>query len=347
MSKQRVAVVTGVTGQDGAYLARHLLELGYQVFGAIRRSSTPSLWRLEELGIAEHPHLELVDFDLLDAGGFARLLRVAEPDEVYNLAAQSFVGTSFDQPVATAQATAMGGLHLLEAIRLVDPSIRYYQASSSEMFGRVVEVPQRETTPFYPRSPYAVAKLFAHWATVNYRESYGMFAVSGILFNHESPLRGAEFVTRKITLAAARIAHGMQEVLELGNLDARRDWGYAPEYVEGMHRMLQADQPHDYVLATGQMTSVRKFVEHAFSAAGLPLSWEGAGPDERGLDMQGRVRVRVNPRFYRPAEVDQLLGDASLARQQLGWEATVGVDALCRRMVDADMQRVMQGKGKA
>ncbi|MBU6404451.1 MAG: GDP-mannose 4,6-dehydratase [Metallibacterium scheffleri] len=334
------AVITGITGQDGAYLARLLLNKGYKVFGTYRRTSSVNQWRIQELGIAEHANLELVEYDLTDQGTSIRLLEQAQPDEVYNLAAQSFVGVSFEQPATTAQITGVGALFLLEAIRMVNRKTRFYQASTSEMFGKVQAVPQSEHTPFWPRSPYGVAKLYAHWMTVNYRESYDIFGASGILFNHESPLRGREFVTRKITDAAARIVRGRQEILELGNLDARRDWGYAEEYVEGMWRMLQADHPDTYVLATGRTESVRDFVNLAFAVVDLPLRWQGQGIDEVGVDAKGQVRVRINPRFYRPAEVELLIGDASKARKELGWEARTSLEDLCRTMVQADLARV-------
>lgn len=340
----RTAVVTGITGQDGAYLARHLLERGYRVFGTFRRGSSVNFWRIEALGIAGHERLTLIEFDLTDAGSGVRLLERARPQEVYNLAAQSFVAVSFDQPVNTGLTTGIGVVNLLEAIRMVDPSIRFYQASTSEMFGRVQAMPQDERTPFYPRSPYGVAKLYAHWMTVNYRESFGIFGASGILFNHESPLRGREFVTRKISDGVARIARGTQEVLELGNLDAKRDWGFAGDYVDGMCRMLQHKEPETFVLATGRTESVRRFVELAFAAAGIPLAWRGVGVDETGVDERtGVVRVRVNRAFYRPAEVDVLLGNPAKAKAELGWSAAMPLDELCRRMVEADLARVDRG----
>lgn len=340
----KTAIITGVTGQDGAYLTALLLEAGYRVYGTFRRTSSVNFWRLEELGVLGHEHLELVEYDLTDLGSSIRMLDICKPDEIYNLAAQSFVGVSFDQPTTTAQITGMGALHLLEAIRIVNPAIRYYQASTSEMFGKVQEIPQRETTPFYPRSPYGVAKLFAHWTTVNYRESYGIFGSSGILFNHESPLRGKEFVTRKITDAVAKIALRKLDCLELGNMDAERDWGFAKDYVVGMHAMLQADIPGTYVLATNQKCSVRDFVNMSFAAADMSLEWTGAGVDEVGTDtVSGAVRVRVNPKFYRPAEVELLIGDASLAHQDLGWNAPTGVQDLCRLMVEADLRRTRNG----
>jgi GDPmannose 4,6-dehydratase len=340
----KTAVVTGITGQDGAYLAALLLENGYMVHGTYRRTSSVNFWRLEELEVGSHPRLHLVEYDLTDLGASITLLNRAQPDEVYNLAAQSFVGVSFEQPTTTAQITGLGALNLLEAIRLVNPKIRFYQASTSEMFGKVQAVPQREDTPFYPRSPYAAAKLFAHWMTVNYRESYGMFAASGILFNHESTLRGREFVTRKITDTVARIKLGKQDALELGNIDARRDWGYAKEYVDGMWRMLQADQPETFVLATGRTETVRDFVRMAFLAAGITVEFRGAEADEIAVDASnGRTVMRINPRFLRPAEVDLLIGDASQARLKLGWEAQTSLEDLCAMMVAADLRRCERG----
>jgi GDPmannose 4,6-dehydratase len=338
------AVVTGITGQDGAYLAKLLLDKGYRVFGTFRRGSSVNFWRIEDLGVDKHPNLALVEFDLTDLGSAVRLIEKAQPQEVYNLAAQSFVAVSFDQPVTTGYITGIGPVNILEAIRTVDKSIRFYQASTSEMFGRVQAVPQDERTPFYPRSPYGAAKLYAHWMTVNYRESYGIFGASGILFNHESPLRGREFVTRKITDGVARIARGKLDAIELGNLDALRDWGYASEYVDGMWRMLQHDEPDTFVLATGKMHSVRSFVELAFAGAGIAIEWRGKGVDEAGVDARtGTVRVRINPAFYRPAEVEQLLGNAGKAHAKLGWRATTSLDALCRMMVEADLARIDRG----
>ncbi len=338
------AIVTGVTGQDGAYLAQLLLDKGYKVYGTYRRTSSVNSWRIEELGIQSHPNLELVEHDLLDMGSSVRLLHNSGAKEVYNLAAQSFVGVSFDQPAATAQITGVGALNLLEAIRIVDKDIRFYQASTSEMFGKVQAVPQVEDTPFYPRSPYGVAKLYAHWITVNYRESYDMFGCSGILFNHESPLRGREFVTRKITDAVAKIKLGKLDTLELGNLDAKRDWGYAKEYVEGMWRMLQADKPDTYVLATNRTETVRDFVEMAFKAAGFGIRFEGQAENEVGLCTEtGRTLVRINPKFYRPAEVELLIGNPAKARQELGWEPKTTLEELCRMMVEADIRRNERG----
>ena len=335
------ALITGITGQDGAYLTKLLLEKGYDVHGTYRRSSSTNFWRLEELGVFNHPRLTLVEYDLTDASSNVRLMDHVRPDEVYNLGAQSFVGVSFDQPLATASATGLGPVHLLEAIRIVNPKIRFYQASTSEMFGEVQAIPQSEGTPFYPRSPYGVAKLYAHWMTINYRESYDIFGASGILFNHESPLRGQEFVTRKISASVARIKAGKQEVLQLGNLNAKRDWGDAEEYVDGMWRMLQADQPDTYVLATGRTETVRDFVTMAFKAAEIELVWKGAEVDEVGIDAaSGRTLVSINPQFYRPAEVDLLIGDASKAKRDLGWEPKTTLEELCASMVSADLRRV-------
>ena len=341
MSEQgKRAIVTGITGQDGAYLTQLLLQKGYAVYGTYRRTSSVNFWRLAELGIADHPNLSLVEYDLTDLSSTIRLLEKAKAQEIYNLAAQSFVGVSFEQPITTAEITGIGALNLLEAIRTVDISIRFYQASTSEMFGKVQAVPQSESTPFYPRSPYGVAKLFAHWSTINYRESYGIFGASGILFNHESPLRGKEFVTRKITDAIARIKLGLKESLELGNLDAERDWGYAAEYVEGMWRMLQAEEPDTFVLATGRTVAVREFVRLACAAVGLSIEFEGEGESEIGVDRAtGKTIVRVNPDFYRPAEVDLLVGDASKAMDALGWRAKTSLEDLCGLMVEADLKR--------
>ncbi|WP_076998649.1 GDP-mannose 4,6-dehydratase [Variovorax sp. KK3] len=340
----KTAVITGITGQDGAYLAELLLAKGYKVYGTYRRTSSVNFWRIEELGIQDHPSLHLTEYDLTDLGSSMTLIQQAAPDEVYNLAAQSFVGVSFNQPEATAQITAMGALHLLEAIRLINPSIRFYQASTSEMFGKVQAIPQVEDTPFYPRSPYGVAKLFAHWMTINYRESYGIFGASGILFNHESPLRGREFVTRKITDAVAKIKLGKLEVLELGNLGAKRDWGYAKEYVEGMWRMLQANEPDTFVLATNRTETVRDFVSMAFKAAGYELLFKGSEHEEIGIDVAtGKTLVRVNKKFYRPAEVDLLIGNPERATKKLGWAPTTTLEQLCAMMVEADLRRNAQG----
>ena len=340
----RTAFITGVTGQDGAYLAELLLSKGYRVFGAYRRTSSVNFWRLNELGIDSHENLKLVEFDLTDPGVCMSLIQRIQPDEVYNLAAQSFVGVSFEQPTTTAQITGIGALHLLEAIRLINPKIRFYQASTSEMFGKVQAVPQSESTPFYPRSPYGVAKLYAHWMTVNCREAHGLFAASGILFNHESPLRGLEFVTRKITDAFARIRAGTLDLLELGNLDAKRDWGYAREYVDGMWRMLQAEHSDTYVLATNRTETVRNFVQMAAKAAGFDLAFEGSAEQEVGIERTTRrTLVRVNPAFYRPAEVELLIGDPTKAQRELGWKAQTTLEQLCATMVEADIRRVARG----
>ncbi len=344
MNQNKTAVITGITGQDGAYLAQLLLNKGYIVYGTYRRTASTHFWRIQELGIKDHPNLHLVEYDLMDLGASIRLLERAEPCEVYNLAAQSFVGVSFDQPMTTAQITGLGPLNLLEAIRIVHPKIRFYQASTSEMFGKAQEIPQTERTPFYPRSPYGVAKLYAHWMTINYRESYGIFGVSGILFNHESPLRGLEFVTRKITDAVARIKLCKLDCLKLGNLNAKRDWGYAPEYVEGIWRMLQAAEPDTYVLATGRTESVRNFVRLAFQAAGMAVEFEGSGEREVGIDIAtGEIVVRVDPKLYRPAEVDLLVGNPEKAKRELGWQPKTTLEELCRMMVKADLRRVEQG----
>ncbi len=338
------AIVTGITGQDGAYLAQLLLEKGYKVYGTYRRTSSVNFWRIEELGIDQHPNLQLIEYDLTDLSSSIRLLHTTEATEVYNLAAQSFVGVSFDQPVTTAEITGVGAVNLLEAIRIVNPKIRFYQASTSEMFGKVQAIPQCESTPFYPRSPYGVAKLYAHWMTVNYRESYGIFGTSGILFNHESPLRGREFVTRKITDSVAKIKLGKLDVLELGNMDAKRDWGFAKEYVEGMWRMLQVDQPDTYVLATNRTETVRDFVSLAFKAVEIDVEWRGEGEAEQAVDTNnGKVLVAVNPKFYRPAEVDLLIGNPAKAKEKLGWEAKTSLEDLCRMMVQADLRRNEQG----
>ncbi|QIL81641.1 GDP-mannose 4,6-dehydratase [Diaphorobacter sp. HDW4A] len=338
------AIITGVTGQDGAYLAELLLNKGYTVYGTYRRTSSVNFWRIGELGIQNHPNLHLVEYDLTDLSASIRLLQTTEATEVYNLAAQSFVGVSFEQPVTTAEITGIGAVNLLEAIRIVNPKIRFYQASTSEMFGKVQEIPQRESTPFYPRSPYGVAKLYAHWMTVNYRESYDIFGSSGILFNHESPLRGREFVTRKITDSLAKIKLGKLDVLELGNMDAKRDWGYAKDYVEGMWRILQAEKPDTYVLATNRTETVRDFVSMAAKAAGFELKWQGAAESEVGIDVaSGKTLVRVNPKFYRPAEVELLIGNPEKAQRELGWTPTTTLEQLCQMMVEADLRRNQVG----
>jgi GDPmannose 4,6-dehydratase len=332
----KTALITGITGQDGAYLAELLLGKGYTVYGAHRRTSSPNTWRLEALGILEQ--VKLVSIDLLEYSNIQRVLEQTQPDEVYNLAAQSFVATSFEQPIYTGDVDALGVARLLEAIRTLNPKIRFYQASTSEMYGKVQAVPQNEQTPFYPRSPYGVAKLYAHWMTVNYRESYGLHASSGILFNHESPLRGEEFVTRKITKAFARIKLGLQQTLELGNLEARRDWGYAPDYVLGMWQMLQQDQADDYVLATGKTHSVREFVDLAAKVVGIELEWQGSKENTVARDAKtGEKRVQVNPKYYRPAEVDCLVGNSDKAKRILDWNTSVDLSVTVYKMANQDM----------
>ena len=337
----KTAIVTGATGQDGSYLCRSLLDKGYRVVAARRRSSHPDRWRWRYLELAAEERLHEVDYEIGDICSVIRVIERYEPDEIYNLAAHTFVGSSFDQPVSATQTNTLGNVHLLEAIRTVNPRIRFYQASSAEMFGKVQAVPQCETTPFYPRSPYGVSKLFGHWMAVNYREAHGLFACSGILFNHESPVRGSEFVTRKISQAVARMACGGCDPLALGNLDARRDWGFAGDYVDGMWRMLQASEPDDYVLATGRTETVRTFVEMAFAAAGLKLTWSGSGVYEQGfLKQMSEPAVVVDPALFRPAEVEHLVGSSRKASTALGWHATTGLEELCTMMVDADLQRV-------
>jgi GDPmannose 4,6-dehydratase len=340
----KTAIITGITGQDGAYLAQLLLDKGYTVYGTYRRTSSVNFWRAQEVGVENHPNLHLVEFDLTDLSSSIRLLQTTGATEVYNLAAQSFVGVSFDQPITTAEITGVGPVHLLEAIRIVNQEVRFYQASTSEMFGKVQAIPQIESTPFYPRSPYGVAKLYAHWMTVNYRESYGIFGSSGILFNHESPLRGREFVTRKITDSIAKIKLGKLGVLELGNMDAKRDWGFAKEYVEGMWRMLQADKPDTYVLATNRTETVRDFVTMAGKAAGFDLIWQGTAENETAIDRKsGKTLIKVNPKFYRPAEVELLIGSPEKARRELGWEPKTTLEELCEMMVEADLRRNQTG----
>jgi len=337
------ALITGITGQDGSYLAELLLAQGYEVFGVIRRSSSFNTGRIDH--IYQDPHeqgvrLRLVYGDLTDGSSLNRILKVVRPAEIYNLGAQSHVKVSFDIPEYTGDVTGLGTVRLLEAMRELDLDARFYQASSSELYGQVVETPQRETTPFHPRSPYAAAKAYSYYITRNYRESYGMFAVNGILFNHESPRRGETFVTRKITRAVANIVRGKQECVYLGNLEAKRDWGFAGDYVEAMWRMMQADKPDDYVIATGETHSVRDFCNRAFETVGLPLHWEGAGEQEQGLDAEGRALVRIDPRYFRPAEVDLLLGDAGKARRELGWQPKTTFLELVQMMVQADLQSV-------
>lgn len=338
------AIITGITGQDAAYLAELLLLKGYEVYGTYRRTSSTNFWRIEELGIENNQNLILLEYDLIDLSSAYRIISEVEPDEIYNLAAQSFVGVSFTQPIATAQITGIGAMNLLEAIRTINPKIKFYQASTSEMFGKVHAIPQNEETPFHPRSPYGVAKVFAHWATLNYQESYNLFATSGILFNHESPLRGKEFVTRKITDTVAKIHLGKQDVLELGNMDAKRDWGYAKEYVDGMYRMLQIDKPGTFVLATNKTQTVRDFVSLAFRAIDVDIVWKGKEEQEIGIDNKsGKTLIKVNPKFYRPAEVDLLIGDASKANEKLNWKPKTTLKELCDMMVKKDLERNING----
>ena len=352
---KKVALITGVTGQDGAYLSELLLEKGYTVHGVKRRSSSFNTGRIEHLYQDPHerdPRFVLHYGDLTDSTNLIRLVQHVQPDEIYNLAAQSHVQVSFETPEYTANADAIGALRLLEAIRILglEKKTRFYQASTSELYGLVQEVPQRETTPFYPRSPYAAAKLYAYWIVVNYREAYGMHASNGILFNHESPLRGETFVTRKITRAVAAIHHGLQDRLYLGNLDAKRDWGHAREYVRGMWMMMQQDEADDYVLATGETTLVRDFVAKAFAETGVTIRWEGQGVDEKGYDVaNGRLLVEVDPRYFRPTEVDLLIGDPTKARTKLGWSHETKWEALCAEMVEADLIAVAherRGRGE-
>ena len=341
---KKTAVITGITGQDGAYLTELLLGKGYRVYGTYRRTSSVNFWRLEELEVASHENLKLVEYDLTDLSSTIRLIQTSEATEVYNLAAQSFVGVSFEQPITTAEITGIGAVNLLEAIRIVNPMIRFYQASTSEMFGKVQAIPQNENTAFYPRSPYGVAKLYAHWMTVNYRESYDIFASSGILFNHESPLRGKEFVTRKITDSVAKIKLGKLDVLELGNIDAKRDCGFAKDYVEGMWRILQANRPDTYVLATNRTQAVREFVTMAFRAADITLNWQGEKEKETATNaVTGELMVRINPKFYRPAEVELLIGDPQKAKDDLDWEPSTTLEELCTMMVEADIRRNKAG----
>jgi GDPmannose 4,6-dehydratase len=338
----KTALITGITGQDGAYLARSLLSKGYRVVGAQRRSAGLNSARLEALGI--EGQIEFVDIEMLEDSNLRGVLDKLKPDEIYNLAAQSFVALSFEQPIYTCEVDAIGVLRLLEAAKACCPEARFYQASTSEMFGKVQTVPQSEATPFYPRSPYGVAKVFAHWATINYREAYGLFACSGILFNHESPLRGTEFVTRKVTLGLARVALGKQDCVRLGNLEAKRDWGFAGDYVEGMWMMLQQQQPDDFVLATGHSVSVRSFVEGAAAALGFDLEWSGKDADTRAVDRRsGNVVVAADPEFYRPAEVNELIGDPSKAKRALGWKAKTSLEELIQMMVKSDYDRVKSG----
>ena len=349
---ERIALITGVTGQDGAYLAEYLLSLGYVVHGIKRRSSSFNTARVDHL--YQDPHVGNVPFlmhygDMTDSSNLIRLVQQIRPTEIYNLAAQSHVAVSFESPEYTANADAVGVLRLLEAIRILgmEKETRFYQASTSELYGLVQEIPQKETTPFYPRSPYGVAKLYGYWITVNYREAYGMFASNGILFNHESPIRGETFVTRKITRGVSRIEVGLEDTLYLGNLEARRDWGHAKDYVEGMHRILQADKPDDFVLATGEMHSVREMVELAFAQVGRRIAWRGEGVDETGIDeISGKTLVRIDPTYFRPTEVDLLIGDAGKARDVLGWKPKRSFAQLVEEMMASDLAEAKQDAGR-
>ena len=333
------ALITGITGQDGSYLAELLLEKGYQVYGVMRRKSVADYGNVAHL----KKEISFLYADMVDLASLIRAMNLSKADEVYNLAAQSFVATSWEQPLATAEMDAVGVVHMLEAIRMVKPEARFYQASTSEMFGLVQQTPQTEQTPFYPRSPYGVAKLYGHWITKNYRESYGMYACSGILFNHESERRGKEFVTRKITDGVARIWYGLQERIELGNLDSKRDWGHSSDYVKAMWLMLQQEQAEDYVIATNETRTVREFVDTAFSCIGKTIVWNGKGEHEVGIDAEtGKVVVAVNPKYFRPAEVEILLGNPEKAEKQLGWKREILFSELVKRMVDSDIRRVEQ-----
>lgn len=335
MSKK--ALVTGINGQDGSYLAELLLEKGYEVYGILRRKSVVDYGNVEHI----KDRINFINADMTDLVSLVNALKISQADEVYNLAAQSFVGTSWEQPILTAEIDGIGVTKLLEAVRLVKPEARFYQASTSEMFGLVQEIPQTEKTPFYPRSPYGVAKLYGHWITKNYRESYGMYACSGILFNHESERRGKEFVTRKITDAVARIKLGVQDVLELGNLDAKRDWGHSKDYVNAMYLMLQQEKADDYVIATNETRTVREFVIEAFKKAGIELIWEGTGENEKGINKaDNKVVVKVNPKFYRPAEVELLIGNPAKAERELGWKREISFQELVSRMVENDLMLV-------
>lgn len=338
---KKTAFITGISGQDGAYLSKLLLKKGYKVIGGDRRTASGSLWRLEELGISKE--IEITDFELAEFTNIYRVIEKYKPDEVYNLAAQSFVAASFEMPTMTSDITGLGVSRILEALRQINPEIKFYQASSSEMFGKIIEAKQNEETPFHPRSPYAVAKLFGHWMTINYRESYDMFACSGILFNHESPLRGAEFVTRKITIGLSKIKQGKFDCLELGNMNAKRDWGYAADYVNAMYLMLQHDTPDDYVVASGINYSIRDFVNKACNELDMKIEWEGEGLDEKVVNtLTGKTILKVNPKYYRPAEVEVLLGDSSKARKILKWEPRTSFEELVSMMVKSDYNKLNQ-----
>jgi len=334
------ALITGITGQDGAYLAKLLIDKGYEVYGAMRRTSNLNLWRLEYLGISEK--VKTIDFDLLEQSNILNVIKDIQPDEVYNLAAQSFVGTSFKQPLLTADTDAIGVLRILDALKTFKIDAKFYQASTSEMFGKVQETPQKETTQFYPRSPYGVSKLFAHWMTINYKESYNMFCCSGILFNHESPLRGPEFVTRKVCIKIAQFILGINITpLEIGNMDSKRDWGYAKEYVEGMYLIMQESTPDNFILSTGETHTVREFIEKAFEYVGIKIKWEGKESEEIGINIaDGKTLIKVNPEFYRPSEVDLLIGDYTKAKTVLSWEPQTKFEDLVKLMTQAELNRL-------
>ena len=342
---KKTALITGITGQDGAYLADFLLSKGYKIIGCYRRSSTPNFWRLSYLNILHNSNLTLQDLDITDANHILRVLEKFQPVEIYNLAAQSFVTSSFLNPLATSNVNSLGTLNILEAIRIFNKNTRFYQASTSEMFGKIQNNVQNEETPFYPRSPYAVSKLYAHWMTINYRESYDIFGSCGILFNHESPLRGEEFVTKKITTAVARIKNSMQDTLFLGNLNAKRDWGFAKDYVVGMWKMLQIDKPDTFILATGKNETIRNFARMAFSAAGMEIEFVGSYENEKGIDKKtGKTVLRVDKSLYRPSEVEVLLGNPEKAKKELGWEASTNIEELAKIMVNYDLKKLKELK---
>ena len=336
---KKTALITGVSGQDGAYLSKLLLKKGYRVIGGERRSASGSLWRLKDLNIEND--VEITDFELSEFTNIYRTIEKYRPDEIYNLAAQSFVGASFEMPTMTSDITGLGVSRILEAIRQINPDIKFYQASSSEMFGKVLETPQTENTPFYPRSPYGIAKLFGHWMTINYKEAYNIFACSGILFNHESPLRGEQFVTKKITMGLSKIKLGLIEYLELGNLDSKRDWGYAGDYVEAMYLMLQNDKPDNYVISTGETFSVKDFINTSCNELRIDIEWQGSGIDETAIDKKtGKSIIRINPKFYRPTEVDLLLGNSTKAKKMLKWKPKTNFYELVSKMIEYDYNKL-------